>query len=544
MKIRLPWGLLAALGVSLAVGLVWGASRVEDPGPRAPLLVRSEALVHGVGRAAHVWSFTVLAGVALLLFASLFFARRARSAGGTGQASSPPLRRRPRRWIVTAIALAGVAECVRGSRHVWGASDVLARMAPGALTALAAIVVTAWATAARPDTGARGNASRLAFAAAWLGLLAVLLSSAWAPLRELASLQAFEDRFDGPPRLHEWLSASAGAPRDLSLTSGLLFLVPVFASLLLLTPLRAAPGGLWITFGYQAAAVAGFVAMGVYTERALAAAEGLSARVGRSFANTYLPRDMGGVDACADLPEADVVTIGQGRVSIGGVDAGPTPTTTFDCEALAWKLVERARSRPNSAESGFERLAWVSADPRVPFGPVGCLVSTLWRIATGDPSSARQRSNAPRMVWVGAEDTGGLRCFAQLLFDPAAPRCERCEPEKIMEARVQPDKFVLLWKQAGTTISVVDIPRTEWAGGDCPFPALCDRTAKEWRTSGSHLNPADHAHDVAIVRAPAGAAFQDALGAAGSVASVTRPEASGGNMEDVSAFDVWMFPLP
>src|SRR5450631_875644 len=75
---------------------------------------------------------------------------------------------------------------------------------------------------------------------------------------------------------------------------------------------------------------------------------------------------------------------------------------------------------------------------------------------------------------------------------PGPPRAdvepEKKEPEKVLHIEMRStDKFVLIWKQAGTVISTVDVPRkdeinTQGNAKVVRFPDLAAKIESEWKT--------------------------------------------------------------
>src|SRR5205807_2578682 len=67
-----------------------------------------------------------------------------------------------------------------------------------------------------------------------------------------------------------------------------------------------------------------------------------------------------------------------------------------------------------------------------------------------------------------------------------------------------PDKFVLIWKQAGTVISTIDVPRKDdvHVEGNLKvvrYPELASKIDSEWKTVGAHRDASDRKFDQAIL---------------------------------------------
>src|SRR3954447_8227590 len=92
---------------------------------------------------------------------------------------------------------------------------------------------------------------------------------------------------------------------------------------------------------------------------------------------------------------------------------------------------------------------------------------------------------------------------------PGPPRpdqeIDKQEPEKQLHVEMRsPDKFVLVWKQAGTVISTVDVPRKDnMAVKDgkkmIRFPELAAKIEAEWKSVGAHRDASDKKFDQAIL---------------------------------------------
>src|SRR5262249_4801365 len=82
---------------------------------------------------------------------------------------------------------------------------------------------------------------------------------------------------------------------------------------------------------------------------------------------------------------------------------------------------------------------------------------------------------------------------------------EKVEPEKQLHLEMRStEKFVLIWKQGGTTVNTIDVPRKEvilHAGQTdiVRFPDLADKIEAEWKANGSHQNATDKKLDQAIL---------------------------------------------
>src|SRR5215813_1299421 len=85
-----------------------------------------------------------------------------------------------------------------------------------------------------------------------------------------------------------------------------------------------------------------------------------------------------------------------------------------------------------------------------------------------------------------------INADAQVPGPPREVEPDKVEPEKQLHVQMnQPDKFVLVWKQAGTVISTVDVPRKDNlqvkdGKKSIRYPELAAKIEAEWKTVGAH----------------------------------------------------------
>jgi biopolymer transport protein ExbD len=131
---------------------------------------------------------------------------------------------------------------------------------------------------------------------------------------------------------------------------------------------------------------------------------------------------------------------------------------------------------------------------------------------------------------------------------PGPPRpteeMQKIEPEKQLHIEMRSaDKFVLIWKQAGTVISTVDVPRKDVVEKEgqvkvIRFPDLAAKIESEWKTVGTHRDPTDKKLDQAILHTDNETPYGAIIGVIDAVYQVHRPFATGGKTENVPAFNV------
>jgi biopolymer transport protein ExbD len=131
---------------------------------------------------------------------------------------------------------------------------------------------------------------------------------------------------------------------------------------------------------------------------------------------------------------------------------------------------------------------------------------------------------------------------------PGPPRpdqeVEKQEPEKQLHIEMRgTEKFVLIWKQAGTVISTIDVPRKDDINvqGNAKvvrYPDLAAKIDSEWKTVGAHRDPTDHKFDQAILHTDNETAYMFVIGVIDAIYQPHRPFSVGGRSEQVPAFNV------
>ncbi len=131
---------------------------------------------------------------------------------------------------------------------------------------------------------------------------------------------------------------------------------------------------------------------------------------------------------------------------------------------------------------------------------------------------------------------------------PGPPRpdqeVDKQEPEKQLHVEMRsPEKFVLIWKQAGTVISTIDVPRkddlqTEGSTKVVRYPELAAKIESEWKTVGSHRDPTDRKFDQAILHTDNETQYVYIIGVIDAIYQPKRDYNVGGKMEKMPAFNV------
>jgi biopolymer transport protein ExbD len=131
---------------------------------------------------------------------------------------------------------------------------------------------------------------------------------------------------------------------------------------------------------------------------------------------------------------------------------------------------------------------------------------------------------------------------------PGPPRpteeIQNIPPEKQLHIEMRsPDKFVLIWKQAGTVISTIDVPRKDIVSMEgqtrvVRFPDLAAKVQSEWTTVGSHRDATDKKFDQAILHTDNETKYGEIIGVIDAVYQVHRPLQIGPKAELVPAFNM------
>jgi hypothetical protein len=106
-----------------------------------------------------------------------------------------------------------------------------------------------------------------------------------------------------------------------------------------------------------------------------------------------------------------------------------------------------------------------------------------------------------------------------------------------------PDKFVLVWKQAGTVISTADVPRkdaliTKDGKKSIRFPDLAAKIEQEWKATGGHRDASDKKFDQAILHTDNETPYVYLIGVIDAIYQARRPFNIAGKAEQVPAFNV------
>src|SRR3954447_16173772 len=131
---------------------------------------------------------------------------------------------------------------------------------------------------------------------------------------------------------------------------------------------------------------------------------------------------------------------------------------------------------------------------------------------------------------------------------PGPPRPDveqdKVEPEKTLHVEMRsPEKFVLVWKQAGTVITTIDVPRKDNVIKEgqvkvARFPDLAAKIESEWKTVGAHRDASDKKFDQAILHTDNDTQYVYLIGVIDAIYQAHRPYNIAGKAEQVPAFNV------
>src|SRR5688572_26179208 len=137
-----------------------------------------------------------------------------------------------------------------------------------------------------------------------------------------------------------------------------------------------------------------------------------------------------------------------------------------------------------------------------------------------------------------------INADAQVPGPPREVEPDKQDPEKQLHVEMRsPDKFVLVWKQAGTVISTVDVPRKDNlvvkdGKKNIRFPELAAKIEAEWKTVGSHRDATDKKFDQAVLHTDNELPYVFLIGVIDAIYQPHRPFNIGGKAEQVPAFNV------
>jgi biopolymer transport protein ExbD len=99
--------------------------------------------------------------------------------------------------------------------------------------------------------------------------------------------------------------------------------------------------------------------------------------------------------------------------------------------------------------------------------------------------------------------------------------------EKTLHVSIGENDFGLTWKQAGTVLSEVRIPKGAVEAGDTGatavrYPDLAKAIEKEWAQHGGHVDPSDRKADQAVLHAENRVPFRELVGVLDAINTAKR----------------------
>jgi hypothetical protein len=137
-----------------------------------------------------------------------------------------------------------------------------------------------------------------------------------------------------------------------------------------------------------------------------------------------------------------------------------------------------------------------------------------------------------------------INADAQVPGPPREVEPDKVEPEKQLHVEMRsPDKFTLIWKQSGTVISTVDVPRKDnLVNKDgkklIRYPDLAAKIEAEWKTVGGHRDASDKKFDTAILHTDNETPYVYLIAVIDAIYEPHRPYNVAGKAEMVPAFNV------
>jgi len=137
-----------------------------------------------------------------------------------------------------------------------------------------------------------------------------------------------------------------------------------------------------------------------------------------------------------------------------------------------------------------------------------------------------------------------INADAQVPGPPREVEPDKVEPEKTLHVQMNsPDKFVLIWKQAGTVISTVDVPRKDNmtvkdGKKTIRYPDLAQAIEREWKSVGQHRDASDKKFDQAVLHTDNETAYVYLIGVIDAIYGAHRPYNLAGKTEQVPSFNV------
>lgn len=95
-------------------------------------------------------------------------------------------------------------------------------------------------------------------------------------------------------------------------------------------------------------------------------------------------------------------------------------------------------------------------------------------------------------------------------------------PEKVLNVHIEPEEFVLTWRQGSVVASEIKVPRPTTANDPPKYPDLAKKFEEEWNSHGSHKNVDDATVDQAVLHARDNMAFKEIVAVLDALYSAKR----------------------
>jgi biopolymer transport protein ExbD len=111
--------------------------------------------------------------------------------------------------------------------------------------------------------------------------------------------------------------------------------------------------------------------------------------------------------------------------------------------------------------------------------------------------------------------------------DPNTPVTDE-KVDKALHVEMQPEKFVVSWRQGRATVDSFEVPRKDLTTVDragvrtVRYPELATRIGDSWKTAGVHRASSDRTPDRAVLHAENTTAYREMIAALDAIKSVEK----------------------
>jgi len=112
-------------------------------------------------------------------------------------------------------------------------------------------------------------------------------------------------------------------------------------------------------------------------------------------------------------------------------------------------------------------------------------------------------------------------------------------PEKVLNVAIGAEEFVLTWKQGAVVAAETKVPKPTSKSGEAPkYADLAKVFETEWKTHGSHKDPADMKIDQAIIHSDNRLPFKEIVAVLDALYSPKREMKLGNKTEMLPVFNM------